>query len=87
MPKVRGFRSLIFKYYDTEADFASQIGWARQKLNKITNGQKIPSIDELSLFAPYLHTTTGELADIFLSQKSPFEQLQSQQTTPTQSDG
>lgn len=71
MHKVREFRALIFQCYDSEAQFARDMGWACQKLSKITNGQRTPSIDELAVFANYLSVTTGELAELFLRHKSP----------------
>ena len=75
MPKkVREFRSLVFRHFDTEAEFARKIGWNKQKLNKISNGETVPSIADLALMAPELHTSTGILADIFLHYMSPNEQ-------------
>ncbi len=71
--KVREFRSLIYKYFDSEADFAKEINWPRQRVNKITNGVKVPSIDELYVFSSPLKTSVGDLAQIFLINKSTNE--------------
>ena len=69
--KVREFRSLIYKHYDSESQFAADINWPKQRLSKMTNGVKEPDIQELSLLAEKLHTPIGELANIFLAHKSP----------------
>ncbi len=69
--KVREFRSLIFKHYDTESQFAEKLNWPRQRLNKITNGQKIPDIQELDELSRGLDVSVGTLANIFLNQTSP----------------
>lgn len=69
--KIRELRSLIFRYFDTEAEFASALGWKKQKLNKITNGQMQPDINDLNEMAPLLEKSVGELAEIFLRAQSP----------------
>lgn len=74
--KVRAFRSLIFLHFDSESELASSIGWPRQRLNKITNGEKIPTLDELEVLAEHLSISVGELADIFLQRKSSIGQQQ-----------
>lgn len=71
--KVREFRSLIYKYYDSESEFADTIKWPRQRLNKLTNGTKIPSIDELETLSSPLHISIEGLAQIFLTHKSSYE--------------
>jgi len=72
--KVRELRSLIFAKFDTEAEFAKEINWSRQKLNKITNGQREPDINDLNDLSKGLGISVGELAHIFLRHKSPNEQ-------------
>ena len=68
--KVKEFRSLIYKHFDTESDFARALKWNKQRLNKITNGSRTPSLDDLYEFSAPLKTAVGDLAKIFLSQKS-----------------
>lgn len=72
--KVREFRSLIYKHYDSESELANSMGWSKQRLNKMTNGKKEPNIKELTELSGRLHTSIGELANIFLSHKSPIRQ-------------
>lgn len=72
--KVREFRSLIYKHYDTETQFAEKLNWPRQKLNKLTNGKKMPDIQELDELSKGLNVSVSLLADIFLNQSSPNEQ-------------
>ena len=71
--KHRELRSLIFKHYDTEAQLARKLNWSRQKLNKITNGNKVPDIQELSELSRGLNISVGALAEFFLIEKSPNE--------------
>ena len=69
--KNKPLRALIYGQYDSEAALAKEIGWSRQKLNKITNGQKEPTVEELNKLALALTVQIGELAEIFLQNKSP----------------
>ncbi|MCL2197288.1 MAG: helix-turn-helix domain-containing protein [Defluviitaleaceae bacterium] len=68
--KVRELRGLIYKYYDTEAAFARELGWTRQQLNKITNGKKTPSISEVDILSEKLSVPIEYMAQIFLPTKS-----------------
>ncbi|SMC38066.1 helix-turn-helix domain-containing protein [Papillibacter cinnamivorans] len=74
--KVKELRSLIFSRYDSESALACDLGWPRQKLNKITNGKKEPDIEELNQLAIKLGQPVGDIAHIFLRYKSPNGQLQ-----------
>ena len=71
MAKVRELSSLIHGKYDTEAQFARELGWKRQRLNRITNGQKEPDLSEASAIASALNVPIERIADIFLGTKSP----------------
>lgn len=64
--KNRSLRSLIYKKYDTESEMARAMGWPKQRLNKITNGQKIPNVNELDDLAVALDEPIGEVAHLFL---------------------
>ena len=68
------FRGIIHTLYKNEADCARELGWDRRKLNKITTGRKVPTIDELDELARVLNSSIGELAPYFLTNKSPNEQ-------------
>ena len=74
MAKIRELRGLIYGAYDSEADFAKAIGWDRQRLSKITNGQREPNIEELNSLAKGLGITVEMVAHIFLATKSPNRQ-------------
>lgn len=65
--KIRPLRSLIFGKYDSEAEFARELGWSKQRLNKITNGLKEPSVTEINALANGLETTADNLVQIFLA--------------------
>lgn len=70
----RLLRGLIYSMYRSEAALARALGWDKQKLNKITNGQKDPTVTELNDIAAGLGVKTSMLLDIFLEEKSPNEQ-------------
>lgn len=71
MAKIYALRSLIYAKYDSEAKLADDLGWPRQRLNKITNGTKEPDLDEVKALAKKLDRPFSEIAFIFLDQKSP----------------
>lgn len=59
--KVRELRGLIYSLYDTESEFASELGWERQRLSKITNGAKEPDVDELNVLSKALGKTIDDI--------------------------
>lgn len=77
--KVKELRGLIYKSYDSEADFARKLGWPRQRVYRITNGLKEPSVSELNNMAEVLNKSVGDLAQIFLHHASPNEQQEAKQ--------
>lgn len=72
--KVKELRGMIYSKYNSESDFANSLGWPRQKLNKITNGIKEPTIEELNQLSIGLDVSVEAMAQIFLRLKSPNEQ-------------
>ena len=74
MAKIKELRGLIYGLYDTESDFAREIGWSRQKMNQISNGNKEPDVNDLNVLAHALGKSVGEIAEIFLRAKSPNRQ-------------
>lgn len=74
MAKIRELCGLIHSQYDTEANFARDLGWPRQRLNKITTGAKEPDLHEVAAIAKRLGKPLDEIASIFLRRKSPNEQ-------------
>jgi len=79
MAKIKELSGLIHGMYNHESDFAKELGWPRQKLNKITNGVKEPDLTEASEIAEALGQPLNYIIDIFLRSKSPNGQLE----TPT----
>ena len=75
MPKNKELSSLIHRRYDREAAFARDLGWTRQRLNKLTTGVKEPDISEAALMAEKLEVSVDSLVTIFLAQISPNGQL------------
>lgn len=71
MAKNYPLRSLIFSRYDSEAQMAEDLGWSRQRLNRITNGVKEPDLNEVKEIAEKLGRPFQEIAYIFLGEKSP----------------
>ena len=71
MAKIYGLRSLIYAKYDSEAKLAEELGWPRQRLNKITNGSKEPDLNEVKVLAEKLDRPFSDIAFIFLDQRSP----------------
>lgn len=72
--KIKELRGLIYSHYDSESEFAQKLQWPRQRLNKITNGIKEPSIEELNALSRGLGVSVNDMAQIFLKLKSPNEQ-------------
>ena len=71
MAKVRELCAMIHGNFDTESECARTLGWPRQKLNKITNGTREPTLEEVSQIAAVFQKPLGDIAEIFLRQKSP----------------
>lgn len=69
--KVMELRGLIYAKFNSESDMARHLGWARQRLNKITSGMREPNIAELNELARALEVPIGDLAQIFLNRLSP----------------
>lgn len=74
MAKVKALRGLIYERFDHEADLARQLGWPRQRLNRITTGAKEPDIYEARALAESLEVPIDRIVQIFLTDKSPNEQ-------------
>lgn len=71
MAKVSELRGIIYSQFDSESQFAKELGWDRQRLNKITNGTKEPDLEEVAAIANKLNRTTDEIFHIFLRHQSP----------------
>lgn len=64
----------IFSVYKNESKCAEALGWPRQKLNKIVNGNKEPTVEELNEIAKVIKKSVGEVVSFFLPQESPNRQ-------------
>jgi len=67
----RELRSMIVLKFDSESACAEYLGWPKQRLNKITNGKKEPSVSELCEIAKAVDCSVTDLANIFLQRTSP----------------
>ena len=71
MAKILALNGLIHSKFDSEAKMADALGWPRQRLNKITNGDKEPDLDEVREMAAVLDESFMTVANIFLAKQSP----------------
>lgn len=67
-------RRCIYNRFASEAEFSRSLGWTRQRLHKITSGQKKPSLQEAYDIASVLSISIDRVACFFIPQKSPNEQ-------------
>lgn len=74
MARVLELAGLIYGKYERESKLAAELGWPRQRLNKIVNGKKEPDLEEIAALAGKLGLTIEETCHIFLRAKSPNEQ-------------
>ncbi len=61
-------RKEIKARFGSEAKFAYSLGWSRQYLNRILNGQRVPDINDVSAIARGLKKPIVRIANIFLAQ-------------------
>ena len=71
MAKILALNGLIHSKFDSEAKMADHMGWSRQRLNKITNGDKEPDLFEVRDISDALDISFMTVAQIFLDLKSP----------------
>lgn len=64
--KNKQLDDLIHQHYRTETEMAAQMGWNKQRLNKITTGLKTPNVNDINKIANALNVNVGILCDIFL---------------------
>lgn len=75
MAKIKGLRGCIYERFESESEFARLIGWPKQRLSKITNGTKEPTVSEINQIATGLGISVGDVAAFFLGESSPNERL------------
>lgn len=66
--KVKAFRGLIFAHFNSEAEFARELGWSRQRLSKMSNGKLQPDLKDIDALSKALQTPPEKLMYIFLEQ-------------------
>ena len=71
MAKILALSGLIHSKFENEAGMARELGWSRQRLNKITNGDKEPDLYEVRDISDALGESFMTVAQIFLDRKSP----------------
>lgn len=74
MARIKELRSIIYDRYESESELANELGWPKQKLNRITNGQQEPNLEELMAMADKFEMSATDLIHIFLQNKSPNRQ-------------
>ena len=62
----RKLRGAIYSRHKSIAAFARDIGWTRQKLHNIVNGQYLPNTEEVKTIRKGLNLTRDEATAIFL---------------------
>ena len=71
MGKIMDLNGLIYGQFPNQAAFARHIKWRRQRLNKIVNGSKVPTLDEVQELADGLGVPFMMVCGFFLKKKSP----------------
>lgn len=71
LSKVFELSALIHGKFKTDSDFAKELNWSKQKVYKIVNGLKEPSLDEGIAISRCLGVPLEKIAEIFLRYKSP----------------
>lgn len=70
MSKNMDFNGMIHSKFTSESQMAQAMGWSRQRLNKITNGKKVPDLFDLKALADALGISLIDLVPIFLPNRS-----------------
>lgn len=69
-------KDVIYGKFQTETACAAQMGWPRQRLNKITQGKKEPSVSEIGQIALTTGVDYKKIVEIFLTYWLPDGQFQ-----------
>lgn len=69
--KVMELNDLIYGKFKSQAAFSRHIGWPKQSLNKIVNGDKQPTLEEVQTIAKGLEVPFMLVANFFLKSQSP----------------
>lgn len=61
----------IIAVFGTQDTFSNAIGWHRNKVSRLVNGQYIPDINEAAEISALLNLTNEKYCEIFLPKRSP----------------
>ena len=64
---VARLKGQIKAVYGTQKAFAAAMGWQRQKVSYLVNGQYVTNVREINRIAPALKMDMGELLDVLLA--------------------
>ena len=67
MAKNLALNGLIHSKYESQSQLAEALGWPRQRLNKLVNGDKEPDLDEVKALSDALGEDLEHVAYIFLT--------------------
>ena len=70
MAKNMALNGMIHSKYQHESDMAKAMNWPKQRLNKITNGNKVPDLSDLEKMAKALDSSVMALVPLFLPEQS-----------------
>ena len=70
MQKNLGLNSLIRGQFPNDSAFADHIGWPRQRLSRIQNGDQKPTIEDVERLANGLNVPFMMVAKFFLTRES-----------------
>ena len=70
MAKILGLNGLIHTKFSSESAMARAMNWSRQRLYKITSGEKIPNLFELDEMANVLGCSIMDIAVFYLHSRS-----------------
>ena len=59
-------KNVILQQFPTESALARELGWPRQRLNRITTGNRLPTIEEVNALSKVLRLSVDTLVHIFL---------------------
>ena len=65
MGKILAMNGMIHAHFESEAELARTLHWPRQRLNKITNGLREPTLEEVRDLANALQEPFDKVAHIF----------------------
>lgn len=62
----------IIRKFNTQAEFAKELGWTENKMSKMMQGKYIPDLNEVINIAEKLSIGSSRFLEIFLDKKSPY---------------